>query len=278
MATGRGAHHIQVRADQVWHPIELRELWHHWDLLLTLADRDVRVRYKQTVLGVVWVLLQPLISSLIFAFLFGVIARFPSAGRPYLLFAFAGMLAWNAFSQTLNRVSFSLVGNAHMISKVYFPRLILPLSAVASTLIDFGVALGLMGVLLAVYRVAPGPGLLLLPAWLAILLLMALGIGLLAGALMVKYRDIGHMIPTFLQLGMYISPVAWSVAVVPDKYRWVFALNPLTGLLEAFRWSLLREGSLSLAALGYSTAMALLVVGFGAIVFKREEQNFADVI
>ena len=270
--------HIQVRSDAGRAPIDLREILRHRDLLLTLADRDIRVRYKQTVLGVVWVVLQPLLGSLIFAFVFGVVAHLPSNGRPYILFAFAGLMAWNTFSNALTRASFSLVGNAHMISKVYFPRLILPLASVASTLIDFGVTLALMFVLLALYRVWPGPSLLLLPVWLAILLLLALGIGLMAAALMVKYRDISHIIPTFLQLGMFVSPVAWSTLIVPKKYQWVFFVNPLSGLLEAFRWSLLGEGTLPLGALAYSTATAALVFWFGAIVFKQQERDFADVI
>jgi lipopolysaccharide transport system permease protein len=271
-------HHVQVRSDDPSSPIDLREIFRHRDLLLSLADRDIRVRYKQTVLGVVWVLLQPLMASLIFAFIFGVIARLPSDGRPYLLFAFAGMTAWNAFSQTLTRVSYSLVGNAHLVSKVYFPRLILPLSSIAATLVDTAISLGLMFALLAIYRVWPGPGLLLLPVWFALLMMMALGIGLIAAALMVKYRDIGHLLPTLLQLGMYITPVAWSTLFVPAKYRWVFLVNPLSGLMGAFRWSLLGVGGLSLPALAYSAATAGLLLWCGSVLFHQQERNFADVI
>jgi lipopolysaccharide transport system permease protein len=270
--------HIQIRADSNLTTFELREIFRYRDLLLSLADRDIRVRYKQTVIGVAWVVLQPLMTSLIFAFVFGMLARLPSEGRPYILFVFSGLLAWNAFSQTLTRVSFALVGNAHLVSKVYFPRLILPLAAMASTLVDFVVALVLMFLMLIFYRVWPAWGLLLLPVWLAILLVMALGLGLVAAALMVKYRDISHIIPTILQLGMYATPVAWSALIVPAKFRWVFLVNPLTGLLGAFRWSLLGEGTLSLPALAYSTATAAVLFWCGAIVFKQQEQNFADVI
>ncbi len=277
-AASSTAQHIQVRSDAGWAPIDLREILRHWGLLVTLAERDLKVRYKQTVLGVVWVLLQPLMAALIFAFIFGVLARFPSNGKPYVLFAFAGLMAWNVFAQTLTRVSYSLIANGHMVSKVYFPRLILPLASVASTLIDFGVALGLMFALLAIYGVWPGPGLLLLPVWLAILLVMALGIGLLAAALMVRYRDIGHVIPVVLQLGLYVSPVAWSTVVVPQRFRWVFEVNPLSGLIDAFRWSLLSEGTLSWPALAYSFATAALVFWVGAMVFQQQERWFADVI
>jgi lipopolysaccharide transport system permease protein len=270
--------HIQIRADSARPPIDLPEIFRYWDLLVTLADRDVKVRYKQTVVGVAWVLLQPLMGALIFAFVFGVIARLPSNGRPYLLFAFAGLTPWNTFSQTLSRVGFSLVSNPQLVSKIYFPRLILPLSCVAATLIDFATTLGLIFILMAIYRVWPGLNLLLLPVWLGILLTMALGVGLFAAALMVKYRDISHIIPTFLQLGMYGSPIAWSLEAVPPRYQWIVFLNPLTGLLEAFRWSLLGDGTLPWLPLLYSTASAVALFYLGAIVFRREEGKFADVI
>jgi lipopolysaccharide transport system permease protein len=273
-----GRHHVKIGSDGARAPVDLVEILRNRELLLTLAGRDIRVRYKQTVLGVAWVVLQPLMASLIFAFVFGVLAGLPSDGRPYILFAFAGLMAWNAFSQTLSKASDSLVANAAMISKVYFPRLILPLSSATSTLVDFGVTLAMMFVLMAYYRVWPGPGLLLLPLWLAILMVMALGFGLMAGALMVKYRDIRHIIPTFLQLGLYLSPIAWSTLIVPAKYQWVFLVNPLTGLLNAFRWSLLGDGSLSIGQLAYSTTTAILVFWAGAIVFKQQERDFADVI
>jgi lipopolysaccharide transport system permease protein len=273
-----GRHHVKIGSDGARAPVDLVEILRNRELLLTLAGRDIRVRYKQTVLGVAWVVLQPLMASLIFAFVFGVLAGLPSDGRPYILFAFAGLMAWNAFSQTLSKASDSLVANAAMISKVYFPRLILPLSSATSTLVDFGVTLAMMFVLMAYYRVWPGPGLLLLPFWLAILMVMALGFGLMAGALMVKYRDIRHIIPTFLQLGLYLSPIAWSTMIVPAKYQWVFLVNPLTGLLNAFRWSLLGDDSLSIGQLAYSTTTAILVFWVGAIVFRQQERDFADVI
>ncbi len=278
LQTADEEHHVQIRSDGKRSPIDLLELLQSRDLLLNLAIRDIKVRYKQTALGIVWVVLQPLLTSLIFAFIFGVLARMPSEGVPYILFAFAGLMAWNLFSQTVSKASSSLISNAHMVSKVYFPRLILPLSSAASALVDFAVTLAMLFVLLAVYRVWPGPALLLLPVWVAILVVMALGIGLLAGALMVKYRDINHIIPTFLQLGFYVSPVAWTTLIVPAKYRWVFQINPLTGLLDAFRWSLLGEGSLSAWQLAYSTATAALIFWAGAVVFKQQEREFADVI
>jgi lipopolysaccharide transport system permease protein len=263
--------------------IDLRELARYRELLLTLADRDLRVRYKQTALGVVWVVLQPLLASLIFAFVFGVVAGLAKTGRPYVLFAFAGLMAWNAFANIISRVSNSLVSNAAMLSKIYFPRLILPLSTAAATLVDFGVSLALMIVMLLSYRSWPGWGILLLPVWLFLLVAMALGIGLLGAALMVRYRDVAHIIPVALQLGLFISPVAWSTLVLErnaSKYMWVFKINPLSGLLDAFRWSLLgpAEATLSAPALAYSATAAAVAFWIGVTVFRQHERSFADVI
>jgi len=270
--------HVRIRGDAGRPPIDLAEVWRSRDLLWTLTDRDIRLRYKQTALGVIWVVIQPLMASMIFAFVFGVVAKLPSNGQPYILFAFASLLAWNTFAQALSKSANSLVANSHMITKVYFPRLSLPLASVSSTLVDFVISLGVMFVLLAVYRVWPGPGVLLVPVWLAILLVMALGLGLLSGSLMVKYRDVAHLIPTFLQLGLYATPVAWATIAVPARFRWVFVINPLSGLMDAFRWSLLGVGSLSFPMLAYSTATAVALFWLGAVVFKHQERSFADVI
>jgi lipopolysaccharide transport system permease protein len=270
--------HVRIRADESRRLIDLPELMRFRDLLWTLAERERRVRYKQTALGVIWVILQPLMASLIFAFVFGVIAKLPSDGRPYILFAFAGMTAWTVFSGVLTKVNTSLVNNAQMLTKIYFPRLILPLSSTVSALVDSSFSLGLMVLMLVLYRVWPGWGIVLLPVWLAILVVMALGVGLLAASLMVRYRDVGHIIPVVLQLGLYISPVAWSMTNVDEKYRWILWFNPLSSLMQAARWSLLGEGTLPLPALAYSIAMAAVLFWMGAAVFKQQERSFADVI
>jgi lipopolysaccharide transport system permease protein len=270
--------HIRVSADDSPTTIDVAELLHYRELLWTLADRDLRVRYKQTALGVIWVVLQPLLAALIFAFVFGVLAGLPSNGTPYVLFAFAGMIAWTTFSNILSRATLAITNNSHILSRIYFPRLILPLSSTAASIVDLAVSLGLMLVMLLIYRVWPGWGILLLPVWLLILVTLSLGLGLITGSLMVRYRDIGHVVPVALQLGLFITPVAWSTFVVPGKYLWVFLANPLTGILEAFRWSLLGQGSLSLSALAYSCVTAVVIFWFGAIVFKRQERGFADVI
>ena len=262
-----------------WQAINLPELWQFRDLLTTLAQRDVKLRYRQTSLGVLWVILQPLLAAGIFSFVFGKVAKLPAPnGIPYLVFSYAGLLAWNAFSSTLTKTSSCLLQNSNLVSKVYFPRLALPLSTVFSTLIDFGVAFVVMIILMLVNHVVPTLGILLLPVWLLLIVLLALGIGLYASALMVSYRDIQYVLPVVTQFLLYASPVAYSASLVPAKYRLIFEINPLTGLLEAFRWSLLGVGNFPLAAVTYSAIITVVVLVAGAFSFKSMERKFADVI
>jgi lipopolysaccharide transport system permease protein len=270
--------HTRIRANETGRLIDIPELLRYGELLLTLSERDLRVRYKQTVLGVVWVVLQPLMASLIFAFVFGVIAGLPSPGTPYVLVAFAGLLGWNTFASIVARGSASLLSNSSMISRIYFPRLVLPLAAAIAALVDSAFSLGLMTLMLAWYRVWPGWGVVFLPVWIAIIVILAVGFALIASSLVVRYRDINHIIPVALQLGLYISPVALSMQNVPEKYRWILWLNPLSGPLEAIRWSLLGKGLLSFSALAYAIAAASVILCVGLAVFKRQERSFADVI
>jgi lipopolysaccharide transport system permease protein len=249
------------------------------DLLVTLVSRDLKLRYKQTMLGVIWVVLQPLLAAGIFSIVFGVVAGLEAPGNlPYFVFSYAGLLAWNLFSNVLTRTSGSLVGNAHLISKVFFPRLILPLASTGSALVDFAVAGGLMVGLMFLFRIFPGWPLLLLPLWGALLLSLALGIGLCASALAVSYRDINYILPVFTQMLLYATPVAYALENVPEKWRILFLLNPLTGLLEGCRWSLLGEGTLQVPQITTSAAVSLLALSVGAFSFKRMERKFADVI
>ena len=262
-----------------WQAINLPELWQFRDLLTTLAQRDVKLRYRQTSLGVLWVILQPLLAAGIFSFVFGKVAKLHAPnGIPYLVFSYAGLLAWNAFSSTLTKTSSCLLQNSNLVSKVYFPRLALPLSTVFSTLIDFGVAFVVMIILMLVNHVVPTLGILLLPVWLLLIVLLALGVGLYASALMVSYRDIQYVLPVVTQFLLYASPVAYSASLVPAKYRLIFEINPLTGLLEAFRWSLLGVGNFPLAAVTYSAIITVVVLVAGAFSFKSMERKFADVI
>ena len=207
--------HVRIRASEPGPLIDVPELLRFRDLLWTLAERDLKVRYKQTALGVIWVVLQPLMAALIFAFVFGVIAGLPSDGEPYVVFAFAGMTAWNTFANVLTKVSASLLGNGGMLSKIYFPRLILPLSSVVSALVDSAFSLVLLFVMMAIYRVWPGWGIVFLPVWLLILVVLALGLGLMTSSWMVRYRDVSHIIPVVLQS----RPVHQPGGLVDDEHQ-----------------------------------------------------------
>ncbi|MBC8106773.1 MAG: ABC transporter permease [Anaerolineae bacterium] len=274
--------HTTIRPSKGWANLELRELWQFRDLLLALAARDVKLRYKQTALGIAWVIFQPLLAAGIFTLVFGVIAQLPSGGLPYFVFAYAGQLAWATFSNTFSKAGASMVASSHLVSKVYFPRLILPLSTLASTLLDFAVAMIVMIGLMFAYRIAPTAAILTLPFWLAIILLLAIGCGLIAAALMVSYRDVQYILPVLLPLLMYASPVAYSLndalARLPGSLRPWLALNPLSSLLEGFRWSILGTAPPDAQYVAYSLAVSIAVCFFGAVVFRRMERRFADVI
>lgn len=267
-----------IRPASGWASLDLREVWTFRDLLMTLAGRDLKVRYKQTALGVAWVVLQPLLAAGVFSFVFGAVAKLPSDGVPYLPFSFAGLLGWNFFSNLLSKVSGCLVGNSNLISKVFFPRLVLPLSGLGSSFVDLLVSLVVMVVLLAGYRIAPSGAVVLLPVAIAVLTAFATGVGLWTAALMVSYRDVAYILPVALNILLYASPVAYSVAAVPPRLRWVYQLNPLTPPLEA-----LRNGLLGLPAgdgrlLATSALLSVAVLVGGMYAFKRMERSFADVI
>src|ERR1035437_6427426 len=267
-----------IRPSSGWAALDLREVWQFRDLLFTLAGRDLKLRYKQTALGVIWVVLQPLMAAGIFTVVFGKIAKLSSDGVPYFLFAFAGQLGWNLFSGTVTKASGCLVGNAHLISKVFFPRLILPLSSLPSTLVDFAVAAAMMVVLMVGYHVVPGSGLLFLPLWMVILFAMSVGIGLITSALTVSYRDVGYILPVFMQMLMYASPVAYGVSNVPPSIKPFYYFNPISPVLEGFRWSLLNTSAPQWPYVAYSAALATLVLLVGAFSFTRMERRFADVV
>ena len=275
---GRARPQFTIRASRGWATLDLREIWSFRDLLLTLAGRDLKIRYKQTALGVIWVILQPLLAAGVFSFVFGAVAGLPSGGTPYLVFSFAGLLGWNFFSNVLSKISSCLVGNSQLISKVFFPRLVLPLSGLGSCLVDFGVGLAMMAVLMLAYRIVPSQTLLLFPVALVILTALATGLGLWAAALMVSYRDVGYILPVMLNILLYASPVAYSVAAVPARLRWVYLLNPLTPSLEAIRAGLLGLPFADGTQLVVSGAVAVVLLTVGLYTFKRMERRFADVI
>lgn len=269
-----------LRPTTGWVAIDLHELADFKDLILEFARRDIKLRYRQTVLGIAWVILQPIVAAGVLNFAFGIVAGARPAGPSYFLFTFSGLLMWNLFSLTLNKTSLSLVGNSYLISKVYFPRLALPISGTLATLLDFAVAFGVLFVVQALYGISPGWQLLLVPVWIVLVLLLALGAGLIAASLTVQYRDIQHILPILIPFMLYASPVAYDVAQIPEGYQRLFYfINPLAAPIVAFRASLLPGATMPpLPYLIWSAAMAVALFAFGAAVFKRTERKFADVV
>lgn len=261
-----------------WAALELGEIWRFRDLLVILMMRDVKLRYKQTALGVIWVILQPLIASLIFAVIFGRFAQLPSDGVPYLLFVFAGLLPWNLFAGSLQRAGNSLVGDSKLISKVYFPRMVIPIASSAAVLVDFVVALVVMFGLMLVQGWGFSINIIFIPVLLLILLLISVGVSLFISALNVYYRDFMYALPFVIQVWMYASPVVYSGNLIPEALKPIFAINPVVGVIDGFRWALLGAGEFPAVSLTISVVMGVVLFVSGALVFQRVEQNFADVI
>lgn len=270
---------LSIKPRRSWLPARPAEIWAFRELLFRFAARDVTLRYRQAALGVVWVVLVPLLGAGVLSFVFSGVADLKGPdGVPYFVFTMSGMVAWTAFSQIAVRASSSLVGNSQLVGKVYFPRLLLPLSTVLSTLVDVAVSLVLLGVLLVANRVNPGVGLLLAPVWFLLFIALALGVGLSAGALMVRYRDVQYILPVAIQFLLFASPVAYALGTVPTSARTLYQLNPLTGLLEGIRWSLIGTPAPSGILVAYSSIVALVSLLVGTMVFSRLESQFADVI
>ena len=268
-----------IRPRKGWVLADPRELWEFRELLRRFAARDITLRYRQTALGVIWVILQPLLGAGILSFVFGGVAKLPGpAGVPYFVFSLTGMVAWTAFSQTALRASTSLISNAQLVQKAFFPRLLLPLSTTVSTLVDVAVSMVLLAVLLAVYGIWAGAAILTLPFWLLLATAAGLGLGLITSALMVRYRDVGYVLPVAIQFLLFASPVAYEVSSAPAGAQWAFTINPLTGILEGMRWSVLGTPAPSLGMAGYSIAATVLAVLVGLLIFSRMERQFADVI
>jgi len=256
------------------------DLWRYRELFYVLAWRDVSVRYKQTIFGLAWALLRPFLSMVVFTLIFGKIAKLPSEGAaPYALMVFAGLLPWQFFSTALTQSSISLTGNANLISKVYFPRLIVPTAAVVVCFVDFLISFTILVGLMMWYRFLPGWQILTLPMFVAMAFLASLGPGLWVTSLNVKYRDFGHIIPFIVQFGMYISPVGFSSSVVPGEWRELYSLNPMVGVIDGFRWAILGgESNVYIPGFLLSWVVILFCLWFGVRQFRRTEKSFADLI
>ena len=267
---------IVIRPRPGWIAINWRELWDSRELLMFLVWRDVTVRYKQTVLGVAWAVLQPVFSMLVFTVIFGNLAKMPSDGVPYPVFVYAGLLPWMFFSNAVTGASQSLVNQQALLTKIYLPRLFVPAAAVGGGLVDLSVSFVVFAVLMVIYGVAPGPGLLALPFLVVLTAMSAVGVGLTLAAVTVTYRDFRYVVPFLIQAWLYLSPVIYPVGLIPDRWRWVLALNPMTGIIEGFRSSLFGK-DWNLQTLAMSFVMATLFLVYGLFYFRKMERRFADV-
>ncbi|WP_256868235.1 ABC transporter permease [Candidatus Entotheonella palauensis] len=269
---------VEIKPRTGWFDFDFQGLWQYRELLYFLTWKDVIIRYKQTVIGAAWAILQPLLTMVIFTMVFRKFAGVSSDGLPYPIFAFTALLPWQFFSQAVSRSSTSLVTNREMISKVYFPRLIMPISSTLSPAIDFCIAFVILIGMMAWYGLAPTWGILALPIFLLLALQTALAVCFFLSALNVKYRDVGHTIPFLVQCWMYASPVAYSVNLVPESWRFWYSLNPMVGVIEGFRWALLSKASPDFGAMITSAVAVTVLFVTGLIFFRRMERTFADVI
>ena len=258
--------------------LDLAAVWEFRELLYFLVWRDVKVRYKQTIIGGVWAILQPLLTMAIFTVIFGHLAKIPSDGLPYSIFAYSALLPWTYFSQAVTHSSASLISNTNLIRKVYFPRLIIPMAEVAAPLIDFFISFLVLLVMMAWFGIAPGWGMLALPLFLLLALMTALAVGLWLSALNTRYRDVGHTVPFLIQVWMYASPVAYPVSLIPEQWRFLYSLNPIAAVIEGFRWALLGKEAPAFGGIALGAAVAVALLLGGIFFFKRMEHSFADVI
>jgi len=268
----------RIRPSSERPPLDLREIWESRELLYFLTWRDLKVRYKQTLLGAGWAILQPLLATVIFSLIFGVLLQVPSQGVPYPLFAYAGLLPWNYFATALRRASMSVVDSAHLVTKVYFPRLILPLAGVLGSLVDLFLALLVLAGMMAFYGHFPTWKLLTLPAFLLFATATALAVSLWLAALNVYYRDVSYVLNFLVQVWMYATPVVYSSAIIPERWRLLYGLNPMVGVVEGFRWALLGQGELPGLFLWASVGVVGVMLVGGLFFFRHMERSFADVI
>ncbi len=261
-----------------WTSIGFRELWDYRELLYFLTWRDVKVRYKQTALGAAWAIIQPLFMMLVFSLFFGRLAKVPSDNIPYPIFTFCALLPWQLFAHALTESSNSLVANERLITKVYFPRLVVPIAAVLGGLVDFAVAFVILLMMMVYYGIIPGLAIVTLPAFILLAVMTALGVGLWLSALNVKYRDVRYTINFLIQFWMFATPVAYPSSIVPEKWRALYGLNPMAGVVEGFRWALLGKAQAPGAMLWVSVAAVIVILFGGLFYFRRMEQEFADVV
>jgi lipopolysaccharide transport system permease protein len=258
--------------------LKLGELWEYRELLYFLTWRDIKVRYKQTALGAAWAVLQPLLTMVVFTIIFGKLAKIPSDGIPYPIFSYCALLPWQLFAKALTGSSNSLVGSSNLITKVYFPRLVIPISSVLSGLVDFAIAFMVLLGMMAYYHIWPNFHIIALPAFILMAIITALAVGLWLSALNVKYRDVRHTTPFLVQFWLYATPVAYPSSLIPAHYRFILGLNPLAGVVEGFRWALLGRGGGLGPMMWVSVLVVCLLLVTGLFYFRKMETSFADIV
>jgi lipopolysaccharide transport system permease protein len=269
---------VVIRPSRAWAPVRLGEIWEFRELLFFMAWRDVILRYKQTAFGVGWVILQPLATTLLFSILLGSVAKLPSQHIPYPVFVMAGFVPWSFFSSGMMRASVSLVANANLITKIYFPRAILPMASVLAGLVDIAVVLALFAVFCAVYGIVPSANVVLAPVFLGMSVVATLGTGLVLSAFNVRYRDVGAIIPFLTQFWLYVTPVVYPSTLVPERWQALYGLNPMAGAIAGFRWATLDAPSPDPSLMVSSLFATAFIFVAGIVVFRRVERSFADVI
>ncbi|HTX90982.1 MAG TPA: ABC transporter permease [Anaerolineales bacterium] len=267
-----------IEPSKNWFGANLKELWDYRDLCWMLALREVQLRYRQTILGVTWVIIQPLITTAVFTLIFGKLLNAKSDNITYALFAFVGLLPWNVFSDSLQRAGVSLTRDIRLITKIFFPRIIIPISNAISTLVDFLVSFVLMLILLLIYKMPVSINILTIPFLLLFTMILSIGVGIIFAALNVYYRDFAYVLPFVIQIWMFASPLAYSSKLIPQSLTWIYDLNPMVGIINGFRWAVFGQTDFPLNSLLYSFVVGLVVFSLGLLIFRRLERSFADVI
>ncbi|NJL92692.1 MAG: ABC transporter permease [Anaerolineae bacterium] len=271
--------YIRLEPSRGWRALRLRELWEYRELLYFLTWRDIKVRYKQTLLGAAWAILQPLLTMLVFSLFFGQLAAVPSDGLPYPIFAYTALVPWSFFSTALAMSSNSLVGSANLIKKVYFPRLVIPIASTLGGVVDFALAFGVLLLLMLGYGLLPTVHVVFLPVFVLLALVTSLGVGLWLSALNVQFRDVRYTLPFLTQFWLFATPIAYPSSLIEDPtWRAIYGINPMVGVIEGFRWALLGVDSAPGPMVGLSAIFAVLLFGSGLLVFRRMERTFADVV
>ncbi|HVN25427.1 MAG TPA: ABC transporter permease [Syntrophorhabdales bacterium] len=269
---------IRIRRSRGIAALQLKDLWNYRELVYFLVWRDIKVRYKQTVIGAAWAILQPLVTALIFTLVFGILVGVPSDGLPYAVFLYTALVPWSYFSEGISRGGASVVANTNLISKVYFPRLVIPVASIITPVIDFALSFLILLGLIAWFSITPTWAILTLPLFFLLTVMTALAVSLWFSALNVRYRDVGYTIPFVIQVWMFASPIIYPVTIIPFKWRLLYSLNPLVGVVTGFRWALLGKESPDFWTMGISVAGVLMLLAGGVLYFRQTERTFADVI